>query len=134
MINIDNTNPSKFQESLLSLDEYQKPKVVKDKDAIFYLLVRLLLLEPGRTDQTHPEMGIGIVSGYRYSYTEDLPQLEAECAKQISTYLPDLGGADVKISTNQDNELLINITINNTLYQFKTDSKRNTILPLDSLI
>jgi len=123
-----------LNEYLLSLDEFSKPKVVEGNDAVFVLLVRLLLLEPGTVDLTHPLMGIGLISRYRYSYEENLSDLQGECASQIATYLPDLIGVDVKLSMDQNKELLVNITVDGTLYLFRTDSINNTIVPLSSIL
>lgn len=123
---------SQIKEYLMSIDEYNTPKVVTDKDAIFVLLVRLLLLNPG-TFQTHPEMGIGIISRYRYSNPDNLAVLEEECIQQINTYLPELQGASVQLSMTKNKELLIKVTVNDSLYVFETDSVKNT-LNLASLI
>lgn len=115
----------------MSLDEFSRPKEVKDKDAIFILLVRLFLMKPG-DDQTHPNMGIGIIPRYRYCGKEELNNLQQESLNQISTYLPELGGVDLKLEINQDNELLISATINDVLYKLETNSSNNTIISLDS--
>ena len=119
-----------MNEYVLSTDEFNKPKVFKDRDAIFLRIVRLFLLEPG-TYQTNPDMGLGLVSKYRYGYKEDVESLESEAMSQISEYLPDLVGVTVNISTDNTNNLLtIKVTIDNTMYEF---SFNTTTLQLSSL-
>ena len=49
----------KAKEYFLSIDNLSKPKVVTGQEAIAYLLIRLLLLNPG-SDPLHPEMGVGL--------------------------------------------------------------------------
>ena len=50
-----------FKEYLLSINEFVQPKVLSGDSAAFADIIRLFLLEPG-TNQTHPDMGIGIRS------------------------------------------------------------------------
>lgn len=126
MINID------IEEPVLSIDEFNKPLVMKGKDAIFILLVRLLLLKPG-TFQTHPEMGVGIVSRYRYGDDDVLNNLEKDIENQISTYIPQVSGAQVQLSSTLDKELNIQISIGDSLYIFKTDSENDTLISISSL-
>lgn len=119
-----------MKEYLLSIDKFERPKVLKDKDAVFNLLRRLLLLNPG-TIQTHPEMGVGIVAKWRYMDMSDIQDLETEISKQISTYLPSFQGADVKITpAEEDKTIIIRITIDNTLYAFEVNDKVLTIRDL----
>ena len=83
-----------LKEYLLQTDSFKKPKVVKDKDAIYVLLVRLALLEKG-TYQTKPDMGLGLRSRYRYSFAEDVNKLITDYEDQIKTYLPFLANSTV---------------------------------------
>ena len=55
-----------MKEHVLSLNNFNMPKVYNGSDAEYILIVRLLLLEPGKI-QTHPYMGVGIISRYRYN-------------------------------------------------------------------
>ena len=54
-----------YKEYVLSTNSFKKPKVLTGKTAIATLLVRIILLEPG-TDPLQPEMGVGLVSKYRF--------------------------------------------------------------------
>jgi septum formation topological specificity factor MinE len=87
-----------------------QPDVLEDKDAKYTLIIRLILMEPG-TIQTHPEMGVGIISRWRYSDSEDLLNLQNEIRKQISKYLPlELQTSSVSVSYS-GKQLILNITV-----------------------
>ena len=81
----------------LSIDEFKEPKVSTNAEAVATLLVRLLLLEPG-TFQSHPDMGVGIVSRYRYNMEGKAADLEADFKRQIETYLPNFQNVRVKVT------------------------------------
>lgn len=106
----------------LSVDEYGRPTAYKDKAAIRILLIQLILLNPG-TFQSHPNMGVGLVKRYRYSFMENISSIKLEIENQIETYLPMLQGVSVDIEPNPDidKEIIIYITIEDTLYPFTTN-------------
>ena len=119
-----------LHEHTLSVDEFNNPKVLKDSEAIATILVRLLLLEPG-TFETHPEMGVGLVSRYRYSFHGRAEELRADFQSQIDKYLPTFQGVRVQVSEIDDmyyiyaeiNGQLYGITVNDTLdiqYTYKS--------------
>lgn len=119
--------PVNFLEYLMSVNTIKRPKVLKDKDAIYVLLVRLLLLEPG-TNQAFPNMGLGLVSNYRYSFADDLNKLISAYKNQISTYLPGLELVDVLgkvvnktliLEVNIDNEIIYPIAIDTDTMELK---------------
>lgn len=120
-----------MQEALLSVNKYDRPKVLKNENATSMLLLRLLLLTPG-TIQSRPNMGVGIISRWRYTDMENIKDLESEIERQISKYLPNLIASKVTVnpSENRKGEILIDITINNVIYSFETD---NTELKLTDL-
>lgn len=89
-------NSNELKEYLLSINEYMQPKVLKKDQAAYTNIIRLFLLEPG-TNQTHPEMGIGIRSRYRFSDASDISNLQREAKEQIKTYLPNLLSMDVQV-------------------------------------
>jgi hypothetical protein len=110
----------------MSVDEFYSPKIVKNNDAIYTLLVRLLQLEPGSI-QSHPEMGVGIVSKYRFGEAETVAEdLKTELEKQISTYLPHLVGVEVRAYTS-NKILFVEIEVNNTLYKFEVSKDSDSI-------
>lgn len=90
-----------LHEHTLSVDEFNNPKVLKNSEAIATVLVRLLLLEPG-TFETHPDMGVGIVSKYRYSFHGRADELRSDFQNQIEKYLPTFQGVKVQVSEIDD--------------------------------
>ena len=89
---------NEFKEFVLSINEFIQPKVLTGNQAAYTDIIRLFLLEPG-TNQTHPEMGIGIRSRYRFSDADDISTLQREAQDQMKTYLPNLLIMDVRIET-----------------------------------
>ena len=89
-----------MKEHVLSLNNFGMPKVFNDNDSAYVLIIRLLLLEPGKF-QSHPEMGVGIRSRYRFNNDENfLMNLQSDIKKQIDKYLPELSATDVTITSN----------------------------------
>ena len=91
--------------------KYKAPLKLEGPSAIVSHIIRLILLNPGE-NQSHPEMGVGLISKYRYGFKEDLRPLELDIQTQIETYLPML--KDVDVSLYFDNGILrIGIEITN---------------------
>lgn len=116
-----------IREALLSIDKFEKPTLLKGNDAVYTLLLRLLMITPG-TFQSHPNLGVGIATRWRYMDQEDIPNLKTEIEDQIAKYLPKFQYVDVDLEPNENSmELDVKINIDNTLYTFKTDSQNNTV-------
>lgn len=107
-----------ISESLMGIDIYNNPKVVKNEDALAILLIRLLIMEPG-TDRLHPEMGIDAPGRFNYSFEDDISDLQDEIAKQIATYLPNYQNSEIEC-TNEDGELHLKITVDDTVFSYTT--------------
>ena len=118
-------------EALISLNSFGEPKVVKGNEATYILLTRLLLLEKG-TIQSYPDMGVGLVSKYRYAFKERYKDLQQDIQDQIAAYLPDLRGVQVDVSC-EDKEFKINISIDGILYKYNFDSESATLDSIKSL-
>ena len=89
-----------MKEHVLSLNDFNMPKVFNESDSAYVLIIRLLLLEPAKF-QSHPEMGVGIRSRYRFNNDENfLMNLQNDIKKQIDKYLPELSATDVTITSN----------------------------------
>ena len=89
-----------MKEHVLSLNDFNMTKVFNESDSAYVLIIRLLLLEPGKF-QSHPEMGVGIRSRYRFNNDENfLMNLQNDIKKQIDKYLPELSATDVTITSN----------------------------------
>ena len=115
MVSIINTH-----EYLYSVDNFGDPKVLKDGEAIATVLARLLLLDPGLI-QSHPTMGVGLVTKYRYSLDEKITTLRNDFKTQIEKYLPQYQGVEVQAYL-KDKQCYITATINDTLYAFFYDT------------
>ena len=92
-------------EYTLSTDEFNKPRVLKSKDAIAQLLIHLILLEPG-TYSNRPEMGVGLVSRYRYTNTNNIINLQNAIQNQIETYLPMYTAVNVDCNLDADKKCI----------------------------
>lgn len=107
------------------MDKFNKPKSVNNQEAIYTLLARLILLEKG-TIQSHPDMGVGIVSRYRYSETDKWRDLQQDIEDQIFAYLPDFTGVRVKVSPD-DRKFNIEISIDGVLYKYIYNTENITL-------
>ena len=115
-----------MQEHVLSINNFNMPKVYDKSDATYMLIVRLLLLEPGKF-QSHPYMGIGLKSKYRYNNQEGFLQtLQNDIKNQISMYLPQLSFTDITL-TIKDRILGIIINTNDGAYVVAYDNDKNAI-------
>ena len=110
------------QEMLISVDNFKKPKVLQGKEAIGILLVRLIQLEPG-TYPSRPKMGVGLLSNYRYCDEGKALELQDHIKEQIRTYLPEYQGVRVATKLNANGVLVIDITIDQVLYRYETETQ-----------
>ena len=117
--------PISIHEYAFNVDEFENPKVYSDTDAIAILLSRLLLLEPGLF-QSHPEMGVGLVSKYRYQLSDKLPDLTADFRKQIEKYLPQFQGVEVN-AYMVDSRCIITAKIDKYVYGFLYSQDTNEL-------
>lgn len=108
-----------------SVNEFQTPKVYKDAEAVATLLTRLLLLEPG-TIQSHPEMGVGLMSRYRYSVEGTASKLQSDFQQQIERYAPQLLGVRVSVS-EKNRQFIIAVEVDNILYGVSFDKDTGEI-------
>lgn len=126
-----NTEVIHIKEYTLSVNEFNNPKILKDAEAVGTLLVRLLLLEPG-TFESHPDMGVGIVSRYRYSFNGRAEELRVEFERQIEKYLPSLKGITINVS-EIDNTYYLRAQIDNGLYAISFSDNFNVQYAYKSL-
>lgn len=85
---------------VLSLNDFNMPKVFSESDSAYVHIIQLILLEPG-TYQSHPKMGVGIRSRYRYNNEDNfLIDLKSDITNQINTYLPELTDVTVTLTHN----------------------------------
>lgn len=112
-------------EFAFAVDDFMNPKEFKDGEAICTLLVRLLLLEPGLI-QSHPDMGIGLMSKYRYSVEGTASTLQNDLQRQIDKYLPSLQGTKVTV-TERDSKYYIAAEFESVLYGVSFDTSSGMI-------
>lgn len=106
----------------LNTDNFSRPKVIENQEAIYTLLVRLALLEKGQLP-SHPDAGLGLA---HYRFSSDLTELKTEFKKQIQTYLPQL--YNVTVNARLEKHYLVlqvetNDEVSYPLY-FNTNSKQ----------
>lgn len=119
-----------MKEYLLSVNSVNQPTVLESKDATYVLLTRLILCEKG-TFVTHPDMGVGIVSRYRFSTSDELEALRTDITEQVSTYLPDLIATDITVTEDTTNRIIdIQITVDSITYSFTFDKTTKTLSDL----
>lgn len=112
-------------EFTFSVNDFGEPIKLTNSEAIASLLTRLLLLEPG-TIQSHPKMGVGLVSKYRYSMDNHLSDLKDDFTIQIEKYLPQFQGVKVSVS-QKEKKCMISATIDGVVYGFFYDTDTNKI-------
>ena len=115
-----------IHEFALTIDDFQNPKVYKNGDAILTLLTRLLLLEPG-TIQSHPEMGVGLISKYRFSVEGNASVHQSDFQRQLDKYLPQLQGIKVNV-TEKNSSYFITAEFERVLYGISFDTKKSSII------
>lgn len=73
------------------------------------------------TIQSHPEMGVGIRSRYRFADTNKMSMLKYDIKNQIESYLPpSYGNVDVNCQII-NKVIVINIVANEMLFRFTYD-------------
>ena len=110
---------STYREYLLDVDNFEKPRVLHDQQAIAALLTRLILLEPG-TNPLFPTMGVGLVSKYRYMMQDKEAQLKKDIRDQIATFLPEANCTNVNLIYNADKTIDIEITVDDTIFVYQS--------------
>lgn len=113
-------------EYTMSVNKIRRPIVLTDRDAVYVLLARLALLEPG-TNQAFPEMGLGLRSKYRYSFADNVQALINDYKKQIETYLPSLQLVEVTAKV-EDKTLILRVNIDNeVIYPIVVNTETMTL-------
>ena len=102
------------------------PRVFNASDSAYVHIIQLILLEPGKF-QSHPNMGVGIKSRYRYNNTTNfLTDLQSDITEQINAYLPELRDVSVTL-THNDHVLGIIIDTSTGTYVVAYNSEYDTM-------
>lgn len=121
------TKDAKYTEHSLSVNEFGQPSVLTDQYAVPVKLIELLLLNPG-TYPTKPDMGVGLIRNYRYTFMDNLQDLQTEIENQISTYLPEFTSVEVRLYTEDPTkQLLIGISVDDSAYTLVLDQEKKTL-------
>lgn len=113
----------------LSLNDFNRPKVLTGNDAGYVAIIHLIYLEKGKF-QSHPDMGVGIRSRYRFNSEENiLDELQQDIRKQIEQYLPELGGTGVVCEEIDQGLIVITIDTDNGAYVLEYDTTTNILTP-----
>lgn len=123
------------QEACLTTDEFNRPKILKGREAISTLLIHLILLEPG-TYPSRPEMGVGLISRYRYNDEESMKKLKQDIEDQVNLYIPEFNSVNVDISLAKDslnNDIVLEIYLDDVLYKYETAQQENNKIGLIDL-
>ena len=111
----------------MSVDNFNNPKIFSDAEALLLLLSRLVLLEPG-TFQSHPDMGVGLLTNYRYKLDDGglAADLRSRIRNQIDMYLPMLSGIDIQVKIH-DHVFYVTMQINGLAFGILYDSESNSV-------
>ena len=90
------TISDKYAEYSLSITEFNRPEIATGAKAIIQKIIQLIFMNPG-TYPTKPYMGIGFIKKYRYSFMDNIDELNEEVKEQIRTYLPEFQTVNVEI-------------------------------------
>lgn len=122
-----NAQKNTITEYSLDIDQFYTPKEYKNFEAIGILIMRLFLLDPG-TIQSNPEMGIGLISKFKYMNSDRVPEFIGRSIEQIHTYLDKTALVDMEVSFIPNMNIMeIFITVNNILYKYYYDQKNYTL-------
>ena len=127
---LDLNKKTTYTEYFLGIDEFNHPKVYTDQHATYILLIRLILLEPG-TYPTRPNMGVGLVSNYRFAMEDKINELQHNIQDQITEYLPEFSAVKVQVAFDRSiNSVQIDITIDEYTYQISYNPETNALSSL----
>ena len=124
-----------MNEYLLDVDKRQQPKVFTKYEGDRINVFRFIMLEPG-TFPTHPTLGVGLVSRWRFRDVDTIKSsLASTIEAQLKDFMPQLIDPQVTVTiVNNNNKNIINISVrvNGELtYTFKVDEEtRHTLASL----
>ena len=124
-----------MNEYLLDVDKRQQPKVFTKYEGDRINVFRLIMLEPG-TFPTHPTLGVGLVSRWRFRDVDTIKSsLASTIEAQLKDFMPQLIDPQVTVTiVNNNNKNIINISVRvngGLTYTFKVDEEtRHTLASL----
>lgn len=121
-----------FTEHVFTTSVFNRPLVLKDKDAILTIIVRIILMDPGTYDMI-PEAGVGLVKRYRYLNSDNIPQLENDIRDQIDRFLPYFRNVSCRLTLTNDKILYIELDLDDDTFRFKSNVNNNNEFSLEVL-
>lgn len=111
----------------MSVNDFNEPKEHNKAEALMLLITRIILLEPG-TIQSHPDMGVGLITNFRHRLDDGtlVSDLQSRIKLQIDTYLPFLSGVNVNVKI-KNKAFLISISIDSAIFGILYDTESNSI-------
>ena len=89
-----------MQSHLLSLNDFNMPKVFDAGNAAYTHIISLLLLDQGKYP-SHPTMGVGLRTRWRLKSDSNLLEnLQKDITDQVNRFLPDLSMLEVTVNLN----------------------------------
>jgi len=117
-----------IREYTLSVNDFSQPKILSNQDSTCVKIMELILLEKG-VYQTRPDMGVGIVSRYRYASPDSASYLKSDIQTQMETYLPELIATDIEVTMLNKN-INIAIVVDSVVYKLVFSSDTATLASL----
>ena len=124
-----------IDEASMSVNDFNEPRMYSNAEGLMLLLSRLVLLEPG-TFQYHPDMGVGLLTNFRYRLDTDdglAAELRQRIRSQIDTYLPILTGIDIQVRI-VDHTFYVTAEINGNVFAILYDAQANSVVTRYSTI
>lgn len=116
-----------MESHLLSLNEFNRPRVLDAGDAAYMHLIHLILCTPGRYP-SHPTMGVGLRERYRDNNDENfMLQLRQDIKEQIAEFLPELTEVEVSLTMKKNHTLAIVINTANGAYAMAYDTNKEVM-------
>ena len=109
---------------VMALNEFNMPKVFKDLTGNYMHVIYLILLDKGKF-QSHPDMGVGLRS--RYRFTNAIEALKDDITEQMATYLPDIKNVSVDVSLTDDHILGIIVSSEEASYVLAYNTLDDTV-------
>lgn len=127
---------------LLGLDDLQQPRAIdmsiirpNEWNSAILCIARLILMRKGQLED-HPEMGIDIRARYRFTYENELAQLNQEIQEQVNRYLPEFAPVEVTSQFKKEKNsgsVAIVIVIDNVAYELLYSLTSTTIEGLEGM-
>lgn len=132
-----------LKDYLLDIDDLNKPKVLdmmevsnNKMNSAILMIARLILMKKA-TYMDQPDMGIDIRGRYRFSFENELSDLNKDLQDQINKYLPEASPVTVNCyyqQINKQNCVIIQMSIQQSMYQLIYNTETYTLAGFENNI